>query len=158
MDINWQFYQGIAETIKTYGQQIIFVGGDKRHTQFSYTIGNHGKKLPELLLIGPGKPEWHRDILNSLSEKLVEQNQPFEDGQKVEYGAKYPVQIWNATNLAQNTFTIQASQFYGTEKYKVQQVVLADKDGLYPPDPKVRKPFKVPLLRATSVLLSTMKH
>jgi Domain of unknown function (DUF4262) len=42
---------------------------------------------------------------------------------------------------AGQSITIQAGQFYGTEEYPVQQVLIPDPDGRFPGDPNCQPPY-----------------
>src|SRR5262245_35205528 len=138
----------IARNIAKHKRQIVTVFPQRVEDGpgFTYTIGNQERGLPELLMIGFwGKPI--AGLLNQLSDKLIERGGPFEEGEFVNLGAKYPVKIINADERAQRNYTFQCSHYYGHDDYAVQQVVGCDREGRYPDDPQCAAPYKVPILQ-----------
>jgi Domain of unknown function (DUF4262) len=136
----------IAQNIKKQQRNIISVYPSKDgEVGFTYTIGNHTRGLPELLIIG----FWGNPIgglLNLLSDKLIERGRPFDNGEFVDLGAKYPVRIIDADDRAQRDYTVQCGQFFGHEDYAVQQVIGCDREGRWPDNPQCDAPYKVPIL------------
>ena len=141
-----QLFQQIAQTIAQHKRQVVGVIGDKKTPAFAYTIGNQERNLPELLLIGNFDGGMVAAVLDKLSDKLLEQGKPFDNGELVSLGGKDNVAVWDATYDALR-YTYQAGQFYGNEDYKVQQVVIPDRKGRYPEDPLCHKNWKVPVLK-----------
>jgi hypothetical protein len=66
---------------------------------FAYTIGNHEKRLPELLTIGT--PD--AGFLNPLSEVMIARGKPFADGEIVSIDGKFPVKIINDQRACAST-------------------------------------------------------
>jgi len=151
------FYIGIAQTIQDEGRSIITVGAEKKALAFAYTIGNATKGLPELLLIGNCDPKIAQSVLNKLSDQLLKANKPFVNGERVSIGGKYDLQVWNTTTIAHSQYTIQASEFYQSKEYAVQQVVFPDPKGHYPTDKRCHKRYRVPVLRPTVDLMADMR-
>jgi hypothetical protein len=141
-----EFHTDTAEHIREYGRSIISVfDGEGDEIPFAYTIGNTERGLPELLVIGTTKAYF----LNNLSQLMIDRGSPFKDGELVDLGGKYPVRI-SLTNdgRAQDDYTIQAGQYYGTEEYPVLQVLLCDKEGRFPGEAECQRPYcDVPILR-----------
>lgn len=156
------FYIQIAKTIEDCGRQIIAVGAEHKAMAFAYTIGNATKGLPELLLIGNCDAKIAQSVLNKLSDELLKSNKPFVNGERVSIGGKFDLQVWNTTAIAHSQYTIQASEFYQSKEYAVQQVVFPDPKGHYPTDKRCHKRYRVPVLRPTADLMqaiqSTLVH
>lgn len=153
------FYLGIEKRIRKEGRQILLVDGDPKHRPFYYTIGNHLKGYPELILIGAFKEEFAKAILNMLSE-LAQRTSRFEDGQLVRMSKKgLPLQVWDTTMIAKLEYTRQATEFYQHSDYAVQQVVVPDPKGRYPADKGCHRRYRVPLLRSTvAIMQSITRH
>lgn len=147
------FYKGIAATIKRAQRQFIGVMPEKKLVGFAYTIGNHLKGAPELLILGNLKAEAWVSILNRLSDCMVEIERPFADGEIVDMGGKYGLQVWNTTLIAKLEYTRQATEFYQHQEYTVQQVVVPDPQGRYPADKRCHRRYRVPLLCSTVALM-----
>jgi hypothetical protein len=130
--------------IAEYGRTVICVAGEADSLPFAYTIGNWTQGLPELLVIGTARG----GFLNDLSRKLIERGRAFQDGQLVGLGGKKPVKIINANQDAQESYTIQAGNYFGTDDYPVQQVLIPDRNGRFPIDPECLPPYSnFPVLR-----------
>lgn len=143
-----EFCQRIAEAIKRDGRMIIGVFGSKDDLPFSYTIGNQGVGLPELLMIGIGADSAAQGLLNLMSERMRKRGRPFDDGEIVDIGARCSLQVINANENAKRDYTIQAGRFYKTQNYQVQQIVVPDKAGRFPGDPLCEQPYcDCPVLR-----------
>lgn len=86
----------ISQMIRKAGRMIIGVfDGDP---PFMYTIGNWGKRMPEILVIGRLAPQ-HHTILNIASRLQNERGRAFEHGEIVSLGegARFPVKFVDAT-------------------------------------------------------------
>ena len=152
-----EFYKQIGETIAEHGRQVIAVGGDRKHKPFFYTIGNHDKGLPELLLIGPFRPDMIMNVLNELSEKTILTGKPFFDGEQANLGGSMDVTVYDTTIIAQLEYTMQATAYYGHKAYRVQQVLLPDPQGRYPTEKVCHKHYRVPVLRPVSTLMQSVR-
>lgn len=147
-DMIKRLFERVRGDITTYGQSLISVMGEGDDPPFIYTIGNHEKNLPELLIIGIGG-EQAGALMNELCEKMVAQGIGFADNSFVDLGGKFPVRVVFADQRAKTDYTIQVGQFYGTQDYSVMQVILCDQNGHYPDDPDCGEPYnRVPILRA----------
>jgi Domain of unknown function (DUF4262) len=142
-----RFHEGTTDHIKRSGRSIIgiFPCEDDDGWSFAYTIGNHLKNLPELLIIGTSNGR----LLNDLSQMMLDVGRSFLDGQLVRIGdARLPVKIIRANSIAQADFTIQAGQYFGHEDYAVMQVLASDRTGKFPGEDGCQKPYSlVPVLR-----------
>ena len=134
----------IKKQIKKVGVAVISVfpnDGDPVANWFHYTIGNHGAGLPELLVIGgdqrTGGP------LIELARIMGERKSAFADGELVSLGGKYPIKIIDdpETAIVRAEYTTQVGNYYGTDGYLVQQMVIPDREGRYPGDPGCAEPY-----------------
>lgn len=108
---------------------------------YMYTIGNHEWGLPELIFIGDSDEKFAH-VLNRLGRmKRGEERRAFHNGELVSLGGKFPVKIVDASARAKQEFTLVVGQFYGTEDYRVQQIVLCDTQGKFPGDPGCAEPY-----------------
>jgi hypothetical protein len=131
-----RYHEKVAENISRHGRHLVGVfpnegEPDPLNNAFQYTIGNHLKGLPELLLIGLYDNTF---ILNRLSSIMIERGRKFTDGELVSLGegAKYSLLVVDAADSVKDRYTIQAGQHLGTEEYQVMQVVMPDKSGRFP--------------------------
>ena len=145
------YHDEISQTIRDYGWMLMGVLPDPdessnsviRYIPFIYTIGNYECGLPELLMIGctSGVP------LNKIVAKMRNYNRAFTDGESIYLGAKFQPRAFWANDQARE-YTFQVGEYYGTNDYAVQQIVIPDTSGRYPDDPRCDVPFCwVPLLR-----------
>lgn len=152
------FYQKIAAIIKDYDRQVVIVDPEAKQLGFSYTIGNHLKgSLPELLIIGNMDAIIAGTILNQLSNHMLKQCKPFADGERFNIGGEFDLQVWNTSAIAKLQYTIQATEFFQTDGYTVQQVIVPDPKGHYPTDKRCHKRYRVPVLRPTADLMAGMQ-
>lgn len=115
-------------------------GGDQ---PFTYTIGNAEKGLPELLMVGIGSKTSH-DVLNDLSEKMVERGRAFDDLERVDVGGKVPVCVIEADDVVKEKFTIQVGGALGIDDrdYRVLQVLCPDEEGRLPWQSDCAEPYR----------------
>jgi Domain of unknown function (DUF4262) len=119
-----------AEDIERFGRSILIVGEGEEGWPFSYTIGNHLRELPELLIIGTSRGG---ALLNALSQKMIDAGKPFENGQLVSVGGRLPVKVIRCNvAAAQTDYTIQVGEYFGHQDYSVMQVLLPDRSGKFP--------------------------
>ena len=147
-------YDEISQTISDYGWRLMGVIPDPdessnsfiRYTPFIYTIGNYECGLPELLMIGCA---YVGDTLNAIVARMRHNNRAFVDGESIDLGKRFqPKPFW--ANEEARKYTCQVGQYYGTNDYAVQQIVIPDTFGRYPGDPLCGLPFRlVPLLITT---------
>lgn len=123
-----------------YGQSVIGVAG---RPPFSYTIGNHGRGLPELVIVGLG-PLDACYVLNTLGKMQRERGEPLLGDLSLGEGAKQPVRLQPIRDrgLVHDVYTCQVFSFYGTEEYEVTQVLVPDAEGRFPGDPGCAEPFR----------------
>jgi Domain of unknown function (DUF4262) len=141
-----EFQGRTEEDIQIHGRSIVCVFPSETETStspndyFAYTIGNARRGLPELLIIGTTRDGY---ILNPLSEMMIERGQKFADGEMVECGRKFPFCLIDANETVKDSYTIQAGEHYGSQDYAVMQVVIPDRDGHFPWQPKCAAPFSL---------------
>lgn len=136
-------HQSIKETILEHGQQCLGVFNDpdeEGSLPFMYTIGNYLKGLPELLLVGSADPAIQQ-LLNVLHKMVLERGSAFNHGELVNVGGHYPLKIVDASNAAKD-YTVQVGVHFGTDDYRVQQVIICDPVGRWPDDPECIEPYK----------------
>jgi len=107
---------------------------------FAYSIGNHTRNLPELLVLG----NWPFDItaatLNLLSEKFEAEGEQLG---VIDIGFTMPVKVREASAKAKEDYTFQATYWLNSQDYRVLQVMLPDKNGKYPDEEGCLTPFNV---------------
>jgi hypothetical protein len=141
-----KFHDRVEKDIQTSGRFVICVGPNENETStgpndyFAYTIGNMRRDLPELLIIGAFRDGW---ILNPLSEMMIERGQKFADGEMVDCGCKFPFCLIDADETVKDSYTIQAGEHHRSQDYAVMQVVMPDRDGHFPWQPKCAAPFSL---------------
>lgn len=139
----------IALDVERSGRAVMMIFGDgKGSYPFSYTIGNHLKGLPEMLLIGGASPSFGA-ILNEASALAQRLGRPFVSGEVVDLGGARPIKVIDARHPdVKEKFTCLATRFLGVENYLVQQVIVCDREGRFPGDPGCAEPYSgVPLMR-----------
>ena len=151
------FYLEIQKVIAKYDRQVLAIGPEDKSPPFSYTIGNHVKGLPELLLIGPWNPKHSQAALNTLSEMMIERKHGFANGELVNIGGEHSMQIWDTTVIAKLQYTLQCTEYFGDQNYLVQQMVMPDPKGRYPGDKRLHKRYRVPVLRATAAIMQSSR-
>ena len=136
--------ENVENDIRRCGRSVLCIVAEADARSFAYTIGNWIVGLPELLIIGTAKGA----LLNDLSQMMIARGAAFADGELVNLGGKYPAKIIDADQRAQAGYTIQAGQYHGHEHYRVQQVLMPDRNGRFPDDPECQRPYStLPVLR-----------
>jgi hypothetical protein len=133
----------MADDIARTGRSVIGIFPDRDskdplNDAFLYSIGNAAKGLPELLLVGMYSDTFP---INRLSELMIERGRAFEDGEVVPLGGEHPVCVVDADEGVKDRYTIQASNMFGREGYRVQQVVFPDMADLFPWQPGCAEPY-----------------
>jgi Domain of unknown function (DUF4262) len=147
--LDWnRFREGTAGHIERNGRSIIrvFTTDEDDGFPFAYTVGNHIRKLPELLVIGTSRAPF----LNDLSQMMIDIGRPFLNGQLVRIGiARLMVKLVRASDAAREEYTVQAGEYFGHQNYEVMQVVLPDRTGKFPDEPGCQPPWSTfPVLHA----------
>lgn len=121
----------IERTIREHGQHLWAVGGSGHHP-FVYTIGNHEKGLPELIVIGLpfGLAAM---ILNYIGTMQRLNGKAFEEG-LIDIELNHPVKLRKCGPRVKEHYTFQATFYYDTTDYDVYQVIMYDEAGRFPGD------------------------
>lgn len=130
-------YDIIDKNIADHGRHLmaVFPTQSDPGEPFIYTIGNHSKGLPELLVIGDCSGSMGH-ILNRLSEQMIERGKAFDDGEMVrpfpDSERVMALKVIKASPVVKELYTIQVGQALGTEDYAVMQVVCPGTNGKFP--------------------------
>ena len=146
MNYSDEFHRRTAAHIKRDGRSIVGVLATEEDDgpPFTYTIGNHLKGLPELLVIGTSQGFF----LNTLSHLMIAAGHGFEDGETVRMLGSKEVKLIHASAAAREEYTIQAGEHFGHQNYSVMQVLMPDKQGRFPGEDGCDEPYaSVPVLR-----------
>ncbi len=107
---NSPFENEIRENIERDGRFIMGVGATEPGDQwFYYTVGNHCRGLPELLMIGPSN-RGVGGVLDDLSEAMIKQGRAFSDGETVSLGGKFPVRRSSLPTSTRQTGTTRSKR------------------------------------------------
>jgi len=128
----------VQNDIAKHGQSVVSIP-DGEPIPFHYTVGRAGRGLPELLMIAPINPEAGMHMMNYLDKKMPV---TMPNGSSVDLGGTYPVLVIDVTDIetVQDQYTCIASTLYG-DAYRVQQIMLCDKEGRFPFDPACSRPY-----------------
>ena len=141
--------EGIYRNVEKHGQHIVSI--PDATPPFSYTIGNHECGLPELLLFDLTLSEdTASTILNRLGRIMRDRRKAFDHGEMASLGGKCPVKIIDTSREVKEEFTLFVGVYYGTDDYRVQQVVLCDIEGRFPGDPDCSEPYASQLVLAAN--------
>ena len=139
----------VRRNIETHGQHIWSVtvaeGDPPGSLAFCYTVGNHGRGLPELMITGPIASSFG-PVLNMLSKIQRERGNGFEHGELVNLGGKYPVRILDAGDAGRTEWATYVGNYYDTEDFEVRQVLICDPNGRWPGDPECAEGFRAQLI------------
>lgn len=147
-----EFRETIRANIVKHGRSIQAVGGteqDAPGTQpFMYTVGNHGRGFPELLIVGIDKAAFG-GVLNRLSEIQIQRNKAFEDEELVSVGGQFPLRIIDTGEIGHKDYAYFARIYYDSDSVEVRQVLLPDTKGRWPDTPGCDAPYRdQPILSA----------
>lgn len=120
----------ISEQVSEGHWAIIGVGGDAGGPSFFYTIGLQNHQRPELIVFGLDFKN-AQIILNTCAHKSIK-DERYPDGWVLNDVASMPLTLKDCTNAGKINHTQQAFNFYGHWGFKLQQLVLPDKKGLFP--------------------------
>lgn len=108
---------------------------------FSFSIGNHIRGLPELIMLGNLPADIIMMTLNLVSEK--QEAEGAKEG-VLDIGFTLPVKV----RFANNPFDLmtEAIEWLGTKDFRVMQVLIPDKQGKYADEEGCEAPYNVRLL------------
>src|SRR3954447_23528827 len=126
------------------GLSVIYVAdGTDSHL---YTVGRTNRHLPELLIVCPIAPSFAIDLMKAIDDAMPER---LMTGSMLDLGSQFPLKVLDAEDpRALNEYALIAQHLYGT-KATMQQLVLPDLQGRFPPDcapPFNRQPLLGPTL------------
>jgi hypothetical protein len=147
-----ELWDRIRAAIAKHGQCVQVVQltkADPPGTQpFMYTIGNHQRGLPELLLIGTDNNAF-ADVLNRLGKIQVERGRGFADEELVGVGGKFPLRLVEGGELGRKKYASFVGIYYKAPYFELRQVLLPDTKGRFPDDPGCDAPYRnQPILSA----------
>jgi hypothetical protein len=129
----------IAHDIATHGQSVMGVASQP---SFSYTIGNHGRGLPELIVVGMN-PLDACMVLNALGRmQRICGEALLGDVSLGKGAAALRLRFVSDELLVKDEYTYQVFVHYMTEDYRVTQVLIPDKAGKFPGDPECAEPYR----------------
>jgi hypothetical protein len=108
---------------------------------FMYTIGNHARGLPELLIVDTDLAGF-ADVLNRLGKIQRERRTAFRDEELISIGGKFPLRIVDAGETGRTQYATFVGIYYGTQNYEVRQVLLPDTKGRWPDTPGCDLPYR----------------
>lgn len=126
----------VRQNIVNSGVNVWNIFGSDKTPTFTYTTGLAERNLPEFLMVGFAPESAHWIIMQAVN--IVK-----ERGRRFEHGEVYlvdddPVKalvFLDARDSVKDDYTLQTGQYYQTEDYEVQQIMLPDKEGRFPNDP-----------------------
>lgn len=133
MDKN-EYLEAIRRNIEKSGQHVQAVFPvESEDVPFIYTIGNHEKGLPEILIIGNCNAHF-ASILNDLGNMMRKRGRAFENGELVNLGGQFPLKIVDIPLSVGAEYVMIVESYYDTDDYRVQQAIMCDPQGRYPGD------------------------
>lgn len=129
----------IAAHIEKSGQavQVVYVAADDPpgRQPFMYTIGNHERGLPELLIVGTSDPAF-ADVLNRLGHIQRGRGIGFADEELVSVCGRFPLRVVDAGEIGRREYATFVGIYYDTDLFEVRQVLLPDTHGRWPDSPE----------------------
>jgi hypothetical protein len=127
-----------ADVIRSNGWTTTNVVVCGNEPSYGYTIGNHERGLPELLVVSVDADIAYSlemdESLEAVCLRMREQNRAFKNGELVDVGRGYLLKVINAGDDVKSTYTSEVGDYYETDDYAVQQVLLPDEQGRYAGD------------------------
>jgi hypothetical protein len=141
-DFAQRFYARISECIERTGRMVLGVGAVPT---FSYSIGNHTRGLPELLIIGLS-PNVALTLINRISD--VGDLDNVKDGEIINTTGPLGLKAIRCGWRAKEEYTVQASRYFGHDDYGLLQLLVPDTQGRYPGELGCDPPYRdIPVLR-----------
>lgn len=123
--------QAISNFVEQGRWGVIGVGASETDSPFSYTVGLHYKKLPELIMVGIS-PQIAIRILNDCAEKMVVNGAGFKHGCLLDDLANMPLAIIDVIDSKKKECAVQAYNHYQHWDFGMQQLVMPDRSGKFP--------------------------
>lgn len=126
----------VQTNVKNSGVHVWGIFGSEESPTFAYTTGLAEKDLPEFLMVGFA-PESSHAIIMMAYEEMKKRGRRFEDREVflVDDDPQKALVFLDARDSVKDDFTIQTGQYYQTEDYQVQQIMVPDREGRFPNDP-----------------------
>lgn len=136
MSLMDKFRQQVQTNITKADVHVWGIFGSETGPSFCYTTGLTEKSFPEFLIAGFNPEQGHQVIMMAV-HTLKERGTRFENGEVVQLGDEdhQKVLILDARDSVKDDYTHQTGQYYGTEEYEVQQLLIPDVMGRFPNDP-----------------------
>ncbi len=125
------FYENIRSSIDKFGLNVIGVLPEDRQPPFSYTIGLFEKYGFELINIGL-PVEYAQVIFNSIALTFLAKGEHLELNVKDSRWANLAVKFVVCDKELTQDFGKQACEFYARKDIQFIQIVVPDKNGLFP--------------------------
>lgn len=131
---DFDFYNGVKENIDKYGVSLTSVfDPDDAAPPFTYSIGMSQLQLPELIIQGL-PPESSAATINLIHEmaeqRSFDYSQPCIVTGLLEGG--YKLAFMPVDERCKKDYTIQVGRYYNSEHYDVVQIVVPDRNNLFP--------------------------
>jgi Domain of unknown function (DUF4262) len=144
-DVEWdEIRDQIAAHIEQSGQavQVVYLTADDPpgSQPFMYTVGNHERGLPELLIVGTSDPMF-ADVLNRLGNIQRDRGTGFADEELVSVGGQFPLRIVDAGEIGRREYATFVGIYCDTDLFEVRQVLLPDTHGRWPDSPECDAPY-----------------
>jgi hypothetical protein len=130
------FQADIKRTIKEHGLMVLHVSDEPG---FTYTIGLYEKYGFELLVFAL-QPQHAQAIFNDIYVKLSIEGVELSCGVDDPRWANLPTRFYNADPDRVRQYVVQADAYYG-QHVRVLQLVLPDRDGLFPGNKDFDAPY-----------------
>lgn len=127
----------VHENIVKSGVHVWGIFGGEEGPSFTYTTGMSEKNLPEFVIVGFAPQHAHYAIMRVV-EALKERGRRFEHGETffIDNDPEKVLVFFDARDSVKDDYTIQTGQYYKTEDYEVQQILIPDVMGRFPNDPE----------------------
>jgi len=142
------FLRAALDNVAGSGRHIQGVGPGEGKPAFCYTAGNCEKGYPELLLIGNFDPRIIAQVLNQMSDDMIE-NQARPEGKVLPWpDSEYPVLARAVTDpaMVRDKYTLLVDDILCIKEYDIIQIVLCDPTGKFPGDEGIEPYFDITLV------------
>lgn len=121
--------------------KVIGVMGDAETSPMCYTVGLHSLGYPELIMVGLSL-DTGQNILNDAAQQVIDSGSARQTGNVFDKVANLPLIVVEVEDdELRSEYTAMASHYYGTDPYRLQQIVMPDSNGKFPWDEGVDEHF-----------------
>lgn len=126
----------VRANIAKSGVHVWGIFGSNEGPSFTYTTGLYEKQLPEFVIAGFSPDSAHYIIMLAY-EEMKKRGRRFADREVflVDDDPTKALVFLDARDSVRDDYTIQTGQYYQTEDYEVQQILIPDTEGRFPNDP-----------------------